>query len=108
MKPVTILLAEDNLVTGLFVKRILQKAGYRVWLCMDTSEAWQYYADKNPDLVLLDNSQKAENNISLASKIRRVNKVIPIMYLSGKTFEEDIFNNDQPTSSNKENISIPN
>lgn len=93
MKPVTILLAEDNLVLGLFVKQVLQQAGYRVWFCMNTSEAWQYYADKNPDLVLLDNNQSVRTNYSLASKIRQVNKLVPIMFLSGKTYEEAVYNN---------------
>lgn len=91
MKPVTILLAEDNLVLGLFVKRVLQQAGYRVWFCTDTSEAWKYYADKNPDLVLLDNNQSVRTNFTLASKIREVNKLIPIMFLSGKTYEEAVY-----------------
>ena len=93
MEPATILLAEDNLVMGLFVKRVLQKAGYRVWFCMDISEAWQYYADKKPDLVLLDNNnQGSEMNVRLAKKIRRENKIIPILFLSGKTFEEELYN----------------
>jgi CheY-like chemotaxis protein len=91
MEPATILLAEDNLVLGLFVKRVLQRAGYRVWFCMDISEAWQYYADKKPDLVLLDNNQKSELNVRLAKKIRRDNKIIPILFLSGKTFEEELY-----------------
>lgn len=98
MKPVTILLAEDNLVLGLFVKQVLQQAGYRVWYCTDTSEAWQYYADKNPDLVLLDNNQSAHTNFSLASKIRQVNKLIPIMFLSGKTYEEAVYTDIWPQS----------
>ena len=88
---VTILLAEDNLILGLFVKQVLQQAGYRVWFCTDTSEAWQYYADKSPDLVLLDGNQSVHTNFSLASKIRQVNKSIPIMFLSGKTYEEAVY-----------------
>lgn len=97
MKRVTILLAEDNLVLGLFVKRVLQQAGYRVWYCMNTAEAWQYYADKNPDLVLLDNNQSAtRTNFLLASKIREVNKLVPILFLSGKTYEEEVYNNIWP------------
>lgn len=91
MKPVTILLAEDDLVLGLFVKRVLQQAGYRVWYCMNTSEAWQYYADKNPDLVLLDNKSTTDSNLLLAGKIREVNKLIPILFLSGKTYEEEVY-----------------
>ncbi|HEY8896804.1 MAG TPA: response regulator [Niastella sp.] len=98
MKPVTILLAEDNLVLGLFVKRVLQQAGYHVWFCMNTSEAWQYYADKNPDLVLLDNNQAVQNNFSLASRIRQVNKLIPILFLSGKTYEEEMYDNIWPST----------
>lgn len=94
---VTILLAEDNLVLGLFVKRVLQQAGYRVWYCMNTAEAWQYYADKNPDLVLLDNNrQAARTNFLLANKIRQVNKLVPIVFLSGKTYEEEMYNNIWP------------
>jgi len=96
MKPVTILLAEDDLVLGLFVKRVLQQAGYRVWYCMNTSEAWQYYADKNPDLVLLDNSRSTASNLLLAGKIREVNKLVPILFLSGKTYEEEVYENIWP------------
>ncbi len=96
MKPVTILLAEDDLVLGLFVKRVLQQAGYRVWYCMNTSEAWQYYADKNPDLVLLDNNGSVDSNLLLAGKIREVNKLIPILFLSGKTYEEEVYENIWP------------
>jgi CheY-like chemotaxis protein len=96
MKPVTILLAEDDLVLGLFVKRVLQQAGYRVWYCMNTSEAWQYYADKNPDLVLLDNKRSTDSNLLLAGKIREVNKLIPILFLSGKTYEEEVYENIWP------------
>jgi CheY-like chemotaxis protein len=98
MKPVTILLAEDNLVLGLFVKRVLQQAGYRVWFCMNTSEAWEYYADKHPDLVLLDNNQAEQNNFSLASRIRQVNKLVPILFLSGKTYEEEMYDNIWPST----------
>jgi CheY-like chemotaxis protein len=96
MKPVTILLAEDDLVLGLFVKRVLQQAGYRVWYCMNTSEAWQYYADKNPDLVLLDHNRSVDSNLLLAGKIREVNKLIPILFLSGKTYEEEVYENIWP------------
>ena len=99
---VTILLAEDNLVLGLFVKRVLQQAGYRVWYCMNTAEAWQYYADKNPDLVLLDNKQSAaRTNFLLASRIREVNKLVPILFLSGKTYEEEMYNNIWPKQNNE-------
>ena len=99
---VTILLAEDNLVLGLFVKRVLQQAGYRVWYCMNTAEAWQYYADKNPDLVLLDNKQSAaRTNFLLASRIREVNKLVPIVFLSGKTYEEEMYNNIWPKQNNE-------
>ncbi|WP_205510653.1 response regulator [Longitalea arenae] len=96
MKGVTILLAEDNLVLGLFVKRVLQQAGYRVWFCSNTSEAWQYYADKNPDLVLLDNNQSVQTNLLLAHRIRKDNKLIPILFLSGKTYEEEVYENIWP------------
>ena len=96
MKGVTILLAEDNLVLGLFVKKVLQQAGYRVWYCMNTTDAWQYYADKNPDLVLLDNNQSVRANLKLASKIRQDNKLIPILFLSGKTYEEEVYQNIWP------------
>jgi len=94
MKPVTILLAEENLVLGLFVKRVLQQAGYRVWFCMNLNEAQQYYADKQPDLVLLDDSQSEDGNLTLAAHIRSVNKTVPILFLSGKTFQKELHKSD--------------
>jgi CheY-like chemotaxis protein len=93
MKSATILLIDDNLVPGLFVKKVLQDAGYRVWFCIDTTEAWQYYANKNPDLILLNDNHSNDTIYSIAMEIRHVNKIIPIMYFSGRTFEEEWFNN---------------
>jgi CheY-like chemotaxis protein len=102
MKPVTILLAEENLVLGLFVKRVLQQAGYRVWFCTNLAEAWQYFEDKQPDLVLLDNNQPTKNNFTLACQIRTVNKNVPILFLSGKTFEEEIYKHNSSRTRSKQ------
>ena len=81
---VTILLAEDNLVLGLFVKRVLQQAGYRVWYCMNTADAWQYYADKNPDLVLLDVMMPGIDGFELRNRARTARPDLPVFLITGR------------------------
>ena len=57
--------------------------------------------------MLLDNNQSAaRTSFSLANRIRQVNKLVPILFLSGKTYEEEMYNNiwpkqnDEPANTN--------
>src|SRR5215831_18197930 len=88
-KPVTVLIAEDDLQLGFLIKENLEEEGYEVVNCPDGETAWEFFQKKQPDICLLDVNMPNRDGFSLAKKIRQRNDVIPIIFLTAKSMEED-------------------
>jgi DNA-binding response OmpR family regulator len=79
----TILYAEDNTATAHTLKTSLEKAGnFEVVIAADGLEAWDIFNSKYFDVCLLDVHMPALNGVELGAKIRAVNTIVPIMYIS--------------------------
>lgn len=85
----TILVAEDDLQLGFIIKDGLEDAGFDVINCPDGEAAWEYYQKKKPGLCILDVNMPYRDGFSLAKKIRQKSDVVPILFLSAKSLEED-------------------
>jgi len=88
-KQKTVLIAEDDLQLGFLIKENLEEEGYEVINCPDGEIAWEYFQKKQPDICLLDINMPARDGYSLAKKIRQKNDVVPIIFLTAKSMEED-------------------
>ncbi|MCC7400418.1 MAG: response regulator transcription factor [Chitinophagaceae bacterium] len=88
-KQMTVLIAEDDLQLGFLIKENLEEEGYEVINCPDGEIAWEYFQKKQPDICLLDINMPVRDGYSLAKKIRQKNDVIPIIFLTAKSMEED-------------------
>src|SRR5215831_16711113 len=88
-KPVTVLIAEDDLQLGFLIKENLEEEGYEVVNCPDGETAWEFFQKKQPDICLLDVNMPNRDGFSLAKKIRQRNDVVPIIFLTAKSLEED-------------------
>jgi DNA-binding response OmpR family regulator len=88
-KNVKVLLAEDNLQMGFIIKDNLEEEGYEVINCPDGETAWEQFQRKMPDICLLDVNMPGRDGFSLAKKIRQRNDVVPILFLTAKSMEED-------------------
>ncbi|HEX7904110.1 MAG TPA: response regulator transcription factor [Chitinophagaceae bacterium] len=86
---IKILIAEDDLQLGFIIKDGLEEAGYEVINCPDGEIAWELYQKKNPDLCLLDVNMPYKDGFSLAKKIRQKSDIVPILFLTAKSLEED-------------------
>ena len=86
---VSILLAEDDEQLGTLIKENLEDEGYLVILCANGSIAWEQFLKKEPDICLLDVNMPERDGFSLAKKIRQKSDVIPIIFLTAKSMEED-------------------
>lgn len=86
---IKILLAEDDPNLGVLLVDLLQANGIGVVLCKDGHSALQTFHKSRFDLCLLDIMLPKLDGFSLATEIRRSNKVIPIIYLTAKTLKED-------------------
>jgi DNA-binding response OmpR family regulator len=86
---VKVLLAEDDLQLGFIIKDNLEEKGFEVINCPDGESALDQFQKKQPDICLLDVNMPARDGYSLAKKIRQKNDVVPIIFLTAKSMEED-------------------
>src|SRR5436309_2065794 len=88
-KKTKVLVAEDDLQLGFIIKDNLEEEGYEVINCPDGEAAWEQFQKKQPDICLLDINMPNRDGFSLAKKIRQRSDVIPIIFLTAKSMEED-------------------
>jgi DNA-binding response OmpR family regulator len=84
-----VLLAEDDVSLSFVIKDGLQDAGFEVTHCTDGEAAWQKFQKKEFDICLLDINMPVRDGFSLAKKIRQQSDIVPIIFLTAKSLEED-------------------
>ena len=85
----TILLAEDDMSLAFMIKDTLEDEGYNVTHCSDGQMAINRFDKEEVDLCLLDIMMPNRDGYYVAKKIRQQSDVIPILFLSTKSQEED-------------------
>ncbi len=85
----TILLAEDDTTLSFVIKDNLQDAGFEVTACANGELAWQQFQKKEFDICLLDVNMPLRDGFALAKRIRQQSDVVPIIFLTAKSLEED-------------------
>jgi len=93
IKPLKILVAEDNDVNQFLIKAVLSKLGHKVEIANNGLEAFEILKDNNAqfDLVLMDMQMPEMNGIEATQHIRMLDSSvnnIPIIALSANSFEE--------------------
>ena len=88
-RKIKLLLAEDDLQLGFIIRDNLEEAGFEVINCPDGEMALEYYKKKTPDICILDVNMPYKDGFTVARKIRRQNDVVPILFLTAKSLEED-------------------
>jgi DNA-binding response OmpR family regulator len=88
-KKFKVLLAEDDLSLGYVIKDNLQDAGYDVVLCPDGQTAIEKFDKTQYDICLLDVMMPNKDGFTVAKKIRQQSDMIPILFLTAKSMEED-------------------
>lgn len=88
MKP-KILLVEDDTNLGFVVSDQLKMEGYNVTLASDGMEGFKRFNEETYDLCIFDVMMPKKDGFSLALDVRKVNKTIPILFLTAKAMTED-------------------
>ncbi len=86
---IKILLAEDDSSLGFMISDQLKSDGYQVALCRDGAEAYKKFNDEIFHLCIFDVMMPKKDGFSLAKDVRKLNSVIPILFLSAKSMIED-------------------
>ena len=86
-----ILVVEDDPNLGKILNEFLSAKGYNITLAVDGEEGkLKFLNDDNWDIILLDVMMPKKDGFSLAKDIRKVDKKIPIIFLTAKSQKENI------------------
>ena len=90
MEKIRLLLAEDDPNLGKILKAYLVAKGFEVDLYENGEEALLgYHKNPNYHILVLDVMMPVMDGFTLAENIRKTDKVIPIIFLTAKSMEED-------------------
>lgn len=84
-----VLLAEDDTSLAFVIKDNLEEERYEVVWCADGESAWQRFNKGGIDLCLLDVMMPVKDGFTLAKKIRQKSDVVPILFITAKSLEQD-------------------
>jgi DNA-binding NtrC family response regulator len=82
MAKARILVADDEVILGNTLKKILGELGYMVTLCSRGEEFFQYLEEQKPDLILLDIYLGEVNGIQLLNRMRAEAWEMPVIMMT--------------------------
>ena len=85
-----ILFAEDDTTLRNAITLALKSEGYEVRACKDGAEALATYAERHPDLLILDVMMPRKSGYDVCAEIPRNDDLLPVMFLTAKSSEEDV------------------
>ncbi len=84
-----VLLAEDDASLGFIIKDALEEDGYEVVHCADGQTAIDRFHKNDFDICLLDVMMPNKDGFAVAKKIRSQTDLVPVLFLTAKSMEED-------------------
>lgn len=85
-----ILLAEDDMNLGKVLTTVLTGKGFDVKHANNGEAAYELFCTNEFDLCLIDVMMPIKDGFTLAQEIRKMDKRIPIIFLTAKTMQEDM------------------
>ena len=93
IRPLHILLVEDDAINQLFAARLLEKAGHTVETAADGKQALAVFGQNAFDLVLMDVQMPVMDGLEAAAEMRRLEQQtgghVPIIAMTGHREKED-------------------
>ncbi len=86
---IKVLLAEDDHNLGTILKAYLDAKGFPTKLFVNGKEAYDAYVKEKFDFCVLDVMMPVKDGFTLAKDIRKMDKKIPILFLTAKSMQED-------------------
>jgi DNA-binding response OmpR family regulator len=86
---IKILLVEDDYNLGFVIQDKLKEQGFDVHLCTDGVEGLKRFGEHSFQMCIFDVMMPKKDGFTLARDIRKVNKNVPILFLTAKNQTED-------------------
>lgn len=87
---IKILLAEDEPSLALIIKESLETRDFAVYVCKNGEEASYQFLNQKFDVFVLDVMMPLKDGFKVAKEIRKINKTIPIIFLTAKSQTQDV------------------
>ncbi len=84
-----ILSVEDDPDTQEMLALLIEQCGYSFGAVDNCADALRLIRENDPDAVLMDNMLPDGNGIELCRQVRKFNKQVPIIFLSGSGFGDE-------------------
>ena len=88
-----VLIVDDEGLTRMMIRRVLEDSGYRVLEAQDGQTATRLCDAEQPDLVLMDVRMPVMDGLMATAAIRALNRRdadVPVVAMTANTFPEDI------------------
>lgn len=85
-----ILLVEDDQSFGAVLKDYLMINNYEVELAVDGEQGLKFFMENEYDLCIFDVMMPKKDGFSLAEDVKKLNKNIPVIFLTARNMREDI------------------
>ncbi|MBR4135432.1 MAG: response regulator transcription factor [Bacteroidales bacterium] len=90
MEPIKILFAEDDVNLAKVLMAYLTEKGYAVSHATNGEIAYELFCQNTYDICLIDVMMPLMDGFTLAQEIRKVDRKIPIIFLTAKSLQEDM------------------
>lgn len=84
-----ILLVEDDPNLSLVLEDYLEMLGYKIVSCENGEEGLAAFKKERFDLCIFDVMMPKKDGFTLTEDIRKLNKDVPVIFLTAKSFKED-------------------
>ena len=78
-----ILIIDDDDLVCISLKKLLQKLGYEVEVCLDGDQAFNKVEEFQPDIILLDIYLTTQNGLNILKQFRKKYFNIPVIMITG-------------------------
>ncbi len=90
MTNLKLLYVEDDQEIIEDIDYFLKRHFNEIIIAQDGEEAFNYFEKRKPDIIILDINIPKMNGLKLASKIREINRAIPIIFLTAFSDKENL------------------
>lgn len=90
MDKIKVLLAEDEETLAIIVKESLETRNFEISVVHNGAAALDLFLKNDFDVLVLDIMMPEKDGLTLAKDIRKVNKYVPIIFLTAKSQVQDV------------------
>jgi len=90
MNSINVLLVEDEAILASLIKETLDTRGFQITVAENGVEGWSFFNRVKPDICVVDVMMPRKDGFSLVADIRKVDALVPIIFLTAKTQTADV------------------